>query len=430
MKKQRLPTVVHKCAVHGRAAFGILLAGAVAGCASATQLDDVPWQSPNVGNESVATTPDVYRAFGYLACKQGESCAKTFAGRVGVDLGANGAAPAANPRSTLDNPDPVWIPEWARLPASREGAHYAYEALALAAIHKSYRAECEKAYVAYDKDLTARLDKLDKAVAALNRDPNPYDRLGGLLKLEPPKPDKSRMHPFAEGTDPVRYRWESAVFEAFEDTKRTFVYAFDGYAPSDALLSVMHPRQPREHELDAFCIMAAKGSIGGIAPLPDTSSWDSGVRSMVKKFVSDDRSAQISRRRAELADVVRAKFAKVKVPNPQLPPGVREITVGKIQSFSRDGKKAIITSVIVREDRVGPKLVKVDDNATAVFDDWPSGVVLNPGDGVSFYGAETSVKEVVLKSTPELEHKSRQYQLAAKHVTKVVKGGKTTVYFR
>jgi hypothetical protein len=372
----------------------------------------------------------IYKSFGFASCRAGDNCARTFSIRAGADIGDKGANKVPNPRASLSNPDPLWLPEWSRLPTGDAGAHYAYEALTLAAVHRSYRAECEKAYDGYAKDLTARLDKLEKEVAAANREPNPYDRLGALLKLEPPKPDKSRMHDLAEGADPVRYKWEVAVFEAFEDTKRTFLYAFDGYPPSDTLLGVIHPRLPKDQELDAFCLAAATGKVAGVPALPDTSSWDAGVRAMVRRFVPEERASALERRRGELADVVKAKFAKVKVPNPQLPPGVREMTLGKIESFARDGKKAIVTSLVKREDKVGAKLVKSDDTATAVFEDWPSGVVLEPGDAVTFYGAEINVKELIIKSTPEVEHKSRTYQLEPKHVTKIVAKGKTTVYFR
>jgi hypothetical protein len=275
----------------------------------------------------------IYKSFGFASCRAGDNCARTFSIRAGADIGDKGANKVPNPRASLSNPDPLWLPEWSRLPTGDAGAHYAYEALTLAAVHRSYRAECEKAYDGYAKDLTARLDKLEKEVAAANREPNPYDRLGALLKLEPPKPDKSRMHDLAEGADPVRYKWEVAVFEAFEDTKRTFLYAFDGYPPSDTLLGVIHPRLPKDQELDAFCLAAATGKVAGVPALPDTSSWDAGVRAMVRRFVPEERASALERRRGELADVVKAKFAKVKVPNPQLPPGVREMTLGKIESF-------------------------------------------------------------------------------------------------
>jgi hypothetical protein len=56
--------------------------------------------------------------------------------------------------------------------------------------------------------------------------------------------------------------------------------------------------------------------------------------------------------------------------------------------------------------------------------------VLEPGDSVSFYGAELSVKEVIMKSTPELEHRSREYKIEGKHVTKLTAKGKTYKYFR
>ena len=143
----------------------------------------------------------------------------------------------------------------------------------------------------------------------------------------------------------------------------------------------------------------------------------------------------VEARRKELGDVTKAKFAKVKVANPQLPTGVREMTQSKIMSFSRDGRGARITSVVTREERSTlsngkTRVSKIDDNAIMTFADWPSNLVLEPGDSVTFYGAELSVKETILKSTPELEHRSREYKIEGKHVTRATAKGKTTTYFR
>jgi len=392
---------------------------------------ETPTAAPVDENKAkLSAVKAVYDAFDYRTCRPATNCARTFSMRVGLDLGESGQNPLPNPRNVLSNPDPTWLPEWSRLPASDQGSHFAFEALTLAAIHKTFRAACEKAYGDLDRDLTSRLAALDKQIAEKNRDPNPYDRLAGLLAIEPEKPHKGAMNELVAGSDAVRDRWEGALFAAFEDTKRTFVYAFDGYAPSDELLAVMHPRQPKDYEMDAFCVAASEGKIAGVPALPDTSSWDAGVKSMVKRFVSDERAAAIAKRRAELADVTRAKYAKVKVPNPQLPPSVREITIAKVTAFSRDGRAATVSSVVTKEERVGPKTVKIDETATATFEDWPSGVTLETGDQVSFYGAELSAKELILKSTPELEHKSRTYQLEGKHVTKITNKGTTTKYFR
>lgn len=415
----------------------VLAALVLAGCSSGPDPADPTNEvvQPSDGSANVSKIADVYAKFDFRACQKDHSCARTFSMRAGFDLGTAGTNAVPNPRAKLkSNPDPLWIPEWNRLPEGDNAAHYAYEAMALAAIHKTYRLECERAYAAYNLDTTKKLDALDKEIAAKNREPNPYDRLGGLLAIQPPKPS-STLHEFAVGSDGLRYRWEAALFEAFEDTKRTFVYTFDGYAPSDALLAVLHPRQPAEYELDAFCMVAATGGIVNVPPLPETSSWDSGVKSMVRRFVPDERASQIVKRRAELADVTKAKFAKAKIANPQLPSGVVEIPINKVATFSRDGKKAIVTSVVTREDKQkmpngSLKTIKSDESATATFEDWPSNVNLEPGDSVTFYGAEVSVKELTLKSTPELEHKSRTYVLEGKHVTKITAKGKTTVYFK
>jgi len=408
-------------------AFGLGLSVA-GGCGPDAQGDPRP--PTGDGSAKLAKVPQLYAAFDFSMCPAGTNCAALFAQRVGYDLGPSGTNAVPSPRAHFKlSPDAVWIPEWARLPSGDEGAHYAFEALALGAVHKTWRAACDKAYAEYDRAISGQLASLDKLIGDLNRQPNPYDRLGGLLALAP-KPVSGKPSPFSPGSDAVRFRWEAALFEAFEETKRTFVYTFDGHAPKAELLAVMHARQPKEYENDAFCLAAASGQIEGVPALVDTSSWDAGVRSMVRRPVPEERAAYLEKRRAELADVTRAKFAKAMISNPTLPPGVRELSVAKVGTFARDGKKAIVTSIVTREERSGSKLIKSDDNAAAIFEDWPSGVVLEPGDSVTFYGAETSVRELVLKSTPEVEHKSRSYQLEGKHVTKVVTRGKTLVYFK
>ncbi|MFO0549136.1 MAG: hypothetical protein U0271_12165 [Polyangiaceae bacterium] len=395
-----------------------------------------PTTPPPPDNKAkLAKVPETYKSFDFKLCTPGTNCARTMAGRAGLDLGESGKNPLPNPRAELDNPDPVWIPEWLRLPTTDAGSHYAFEAMALAAVNKTWRASCEEAYKAYDKSLTERLSTLEKSIQEKNALTNPYDRLAGLLAIEPDKPNKSKMGEFLKGSDPVRFRWEAALFDAFEDTARTFVYMVDSYSPSDELLAVIHPRQAKEYELEAFCVEASKGNIEGVSALPDTSSWDAEVRAMVKPPIADASIKYVEQRRKEMVDVTRAKWAKVKVPNPQLPTGVREMNVNNVKSFKRDGKGAIVVSIVSSEKQVPGtngrmKTQKIDDVATATFTDWPSNLELTTGDSVSFYGAEISVKEVIIQSSGDLEHRSREYKIEGKHVTKATAGGKATVYFR
>jgi len=413
--------------------LAFLSTAALPGCSGA---DGGP-QEPTQGGVSakLAKVTAVYEAFDHTACNKGENCARLFAQRAGIDLGVSGKNRVPNPRKHLMNPDATWLPSWSQLPNSEEGAHYTFEALTLAAVRKSWRSGCEAAHASYAKKLTDRLDKLDREIADKNKEPNPYDRLGGLLEIVTDKPDKANLRELVPGSDPVRYRWEAAVFEAFEDTNRTFVYSFDAYPPSDELLAVLHPRQQKEYEREAYCLEAAAGHISEYPAPPDTSSWDAQVRDMVRTVVPEERAKMVENRRKEMRDVSKAKFAKVKFANPQLPPGIREMTVSNILSFARDGRSARVTSVTTKEEKgtlsTGKtRLTKIDDNAVTTFADWPSGVVLEPGDSVSFYGAEVSVREVIMKSTPELEHRSREYKIDGKHVTKLVSKGKTSKYFR
>ncbi|MBL9027640.1 MAG: hypothetical protein JNL21_35945 [Myxococcales bacterium] len=377
-----------------------------------------------------ARLTEIYSSFSYGNCQSGSDCPAVFAKAVGADLGPSGKRPGPNPRATMKNPDPEWLPEWERLPESEARAHYTYEALALAAVQRSWSRACDEAYRAYDKAVDERMTALDRAIAEKNRDPNPYDRLGALLALEPEEPKKEGMGEFVKGSDAVRYRWEAAVFEAFEDTARTFVYSFDAYAPSEALVSTMRPRQPEAYERDAFCLDAAAGKIPGVKPLPDTSAWDTDVRGMVKLAVPTSRAQAVEQRRKELTTQVRLKFQKAMLPDPKLPPGVRELEIANISRFERDGRAAVITSTATREERAGSKTVKIDETVRTTFADWPSGVVLEPGDSVAFYGTESRVKDTTIRSTPELEHLSRETALEAKHITRLTAKGQTKKYFR
>jgi hypothetical protein len=393
-----------------------------------------PKPTPETAASTSAVSPQritqVYEGFSFGNCATGDDCARVFAKAVGADLGARGKAPAANPRATMKNPDPTWIPEWDRLPSGDKDAHFTYEALALAAVQRSWSASCDAAYEKHKASMDEKLGALDRAIAEKNRNPNPYDRLAGLLALEPDKPQKGALGEFSPGSDALRYRWETAVFEAFEDTARTFVYVFDAYAPSDELLGVIKARQPESYERDAFCLDASSGKIAGVKPLPDTSAWDGDVRGMVKLAVPAATAKAIAERRAELATQVRLKFAKAKVANPSLPTGIRELQTASIQGFERDGRRAMVTSVSTREEKNGSRTIKVDETVITTFADWPSGVVLSPGDKVSFYGAELKVKDQTIRSTPELEHLSRQTNFEAKHVTSIVTKGQTKRYFR
>jgi hypothetical protein len=375
---------------------------------------------------------DTFKKFVYTQCASKEDCPSVFARAAGQDASGR----AWNPRAHMDAPDPAWLVEWYRLPSGEDNARYVYAALALGAVRRSWAEHCDQAYGAYRKDLDARLGELEPKLARLSIEPNPYDRIGGVLALEPDKPKKGdALGEFVKGSDPVRYAYEAALYDAFNDTNRTFVYAFDGYAPSDALVETMKPRQARDYERDAFCLDAARGAIPGVDPLPDTSSWDGEVREMVRSAIPTPQKAAVEARRSQLVLQVRAKFKNAMTRTPSLPTGIREISVGTVTAFERNGRAARVTVTQTREDRKTvdgiSRLQKIDEISTVDFKDWPSGVILDPGDSVSFYGAELTVKDTIIKSTPELEHLSRQRTVDGRHVTKTVtKSGGTKVFFR
>ncbi len=378
---------------------------------------------------------ETYASFRFEDCTTDPSlCADEFARRAGGDLHA---PTGYSPRATLEkNPDPTWLPEWDRMPASTPRAPYAWRALTLAAVNKSYAARCNEAYERFAKE-QSRVEKgLGHGIAKVNREVNPYDRLAMMLALEPAKaPSAGKLGEFAPGSDALRYQWEVAVFDAFEDTQRTFLYLATGHAPSEDLLATMRPRQAADYERDAYCIDAMRGLVPGVPAMPDLGSAFDEVHGMVKAVVPEERVASIEKRREDLTSVVRAKFQKTRVKNPSLPPGVRVLTMARVEVFERDGRTAKVRVTVTEESvRVEPngqrKTVKIDETATASFADWPSGLVLEPGDTITFFGAESSEKITIIKSTPELEHKSRQTVLEAKHLWKAHTKTGSTVWFR
>ncbi len=374
---------------------------------------------PHADTSTIAAT---YRAWDFSTCATADKCADSFREKASQK-------PNVNPKGSMQNPDPKWIPDWESLPKGDDGARYVYEALVLAATNRTWSKRCDDAYATYAKKVDDDLADLTQLVAKESRDPNPYDRLSALLAWKP-KGDPETPGEFTAGSDPVRYEIEASIFDAFEATNRTFLYLVKGYAPSDAVLATMHKREPRAYERDSYCLDASRGLIAAVPKLPTLSPGVDEVRSMVLPVFTPERIRQIEKRRQELVEVTRAKFAKAKVSNPSLPPGVRDMTEGRVQRFERDGKGATVVLLLFAEktDASG-KLQKIDETITASFADWPSGVVLEMGDALSFYGIEQSLKDTIIKSSPTLEHLSRETTVLAKHLSKVTSKGKTFVYF-
>jgi len=395
-----------------------------AGCSGAPRATDTPASTapaPDAPGRAKKVA-DAYAAFSFEACHTGEDCGAALAQSVNEKTSG---PDAWNPRAHLDTLDVDWIPEWPRLPTGPEGAKYTFAAMALAATRKSWATACTKFYDAYAKDLDKRLAELEPKLVRIKTSPNPYDRIGDLLKIEPEKPRKDALGEFTPGSDAVRYAWEVALYDAFFETNRIFVYAFDGYAPSAELVAMMRPRQGRDYERDAYCLDASKGLVPNAPVLPDTSSWDGEVREMVKPAIPIEREALVNERRGQLALQVKAKFGGAALEHPSLPPGIREISVGTVTRFERNGKAASVVVTQLREEKKPntngtEKTVKVDETSSVEFADWPSGVILSPGDSVSFYGAEKTVKDTVISSTPTLEHLSRQRTVEGRHVTSIV----------
>lgn len=365
--------------------------------------------------------PKVYAEFGFSSCEGDADCAKTFAEKAGVTR-------VQNPKGVIANPDAEWIPEWSQLPETSEGAHFTFEALVLAATNKTYRARCESAYNAWAKALDTEIAEAKAVIVREANDPNPYDRISTLLALRPAK-DPAKPSEFLKGSNPARFDVEVAIFDAFEATNRTFVYTVGGFAPTDALLAVIHRREPQPEERDAFCLAASRGEIDGVPPLPTVEGTE-GVKNMVRAVVDPEVVTRLERKRKELAEQTRLKFEKGKVPNPSLPPGVRSISDGTVSGFVRDGQGAeVLIKTTAETTTPSGKIERVDEILKVEFPDWPSGVALDLGDTLSFYGVEVSTKETLLDDTSKKHHLSRESKVTGKHVMRIATKGKVFTYF-
>lgn len=395
------------------------LAVGLAACSDTPEPRTLPSDAP--AKADFSRVEKTYASWGFSSCEDEPDCAKAFAERAGVTRNDN-------PKGVIANPDPTWIPEWSNLPDTREGAHFTFEALVLAATNKTYRARCEAAYADYAKTLDAEIADVRAVVAREANDPNAYDRISTLLALRPAK-DPSPPSEWLKGSNAARFDLESAIFDAFEATNRTFVYTVGGFAPTDAILGAIHRREPTSEERDAFCLAASRGEIDGLPKWSPPDGTDE-VKAMVRAVVDPDAISRIEQRRKDLAEQTRLRFEKGKIPNPSLPPGVRSISDGSVTGFVRDGQGAEV-SITTRVEATlpGGKIERVDEVMKVTFADWPSGVVLDLGDTMSFYGADVSVKETVLDDTSKKHHLSRESKVAGKHVMRIATHGKVLEYF-
>lgn len=404
------------------AMFGALVLGCavVSGCSDTPEPRMLPDGEgpPKADFSRVAKT---YADWGFSSCDGESDCAKTFAERAGVTR-------KDNPKGVIANPDADWIPEWSKLPETSEGAHFTYEALVLAATNKTYRARCEAAYTDWAKALDADVSDVRAVLAREANDPNPYDRISALLALRPAK-DPAKPSEWTKGSDPARFDVECGIFDAFEATNRTFVYTVGGFAPTDSILAAIHRREAPSDERDAFCLAASRGEIDGLPKLPVPEGTDE-VKAMVRAVVDPDAAARIDQRRKDLKEQTRLKFEKGKVANPSLPPGVRSISDGSVTAFLRDGQGAEVSlKTTVETTLPSGKVERVDEVMKVTFADWPSGVNLDLGDTMSFYGVDVSVKETLLDDTSKKHHLSRESKVTGKHVMRIATKGKVLTYF-
>ncbi len=229
---------------------GLVLLGALAvlgGCPPPAP-EGPPKPRPPTDGELAARVMQTYQA--WQASEPPQECSVYFAACADAFARQAGFDPqdlaAKNPRSFMQNPDPQWIPGWDRIPADAGHRHFAFGALAYAAVTKRFFTSCHRDFDAADLARAEEAQRLRGELEAIDKLENPYARLGRLVTYR--REVKRRFD------DPVgpRYALELAVFERFSKAGRSFLYELQNQRSEDA--ASFRPAFTNDEERDLFCM--------------------------------------------------------------------------------------------------------------------------------------------------------------------------------
>jgi hypothetical protein len=424
-----------------------------------------PYDEDELGNAVLAT----FKAWDYNSCKDFD-CTKIFKEKAGVTEYKDAATYvyAFNPRRTLKNPDPTWLTGWEQMTGDEHAnkADETYQALAVAAMRKTWVARCHADYAAIDRELRANDAKWTFEIDEASKIAEPYGRIGALLGLV----EKARQESASAQSYIDRLRTDVgyphplriALKNAYESTGRDYLFAIQDDAPRD---DKARPRLAAAVERDMYCYRAMRSGTPKTPALTSgagRSSYTERGAKYVKAIFSEeeaeklDRLAQEEARKA--ADAVRpGKFSNVGVH--AIAKGEDSIAnhpklghmpaFGEIKKISAEGGKQIveITERFEQEypydcvdtnkiDRIAPdgriiyrSICKFgkdirDLTVKITLGEMPKGVSIEIGDKIEGYALVQKHEEKTLTQTKSLVKRTELWVLDLHHLDSLSRKGK------
>jgi hypothetical protein len=423
-------------------------------------------KAPYDAEASAKAVLDVYKTFDFSRCDGGD-CGGVFSAAAGIKTYSDSRySYQFNPRLSMTNPDPEWIPGWDKLP-SDDGptkATEVYRALAQAASNRTWQARCHADYAKYEELLLAKDEEMKAAIAERVAEPNPYTRVAKLLALRPRDDDKIPSRERAVGG---RYELEVAIKAAYKDAGWDYVYALMRLSPPEELMRILRPRQDSAFERDAYCLAAAERGLGATPALPSGPVYHDRVRPLLKPVISPERAKEVEAKLTSLRESARKGLIEgVNINDPisggapssvEVPghPGLVHFESSdlKVKSVKKDGDK-VVAELFQTSTREFPiscvrtkRVLKIEPDGTLVYEEkctWgkmtadfsvivtfaalPEGAGVAVGDSFELFGVHKGTKEKKLVDTKSKIHTASTTEIDAEALIAITRDGKQKTY--
>ncbi|MCA9651152.1 MAG: hypothetical protein KC501_14645 [Myxococcales bacterium] len=385
---------------------------------------------------------DAYAAFDFSQCDRGD-CSVGVREAAGIQSrrGPNGTE-IFNPRASMDNPDPEWIPGWDSLPTQSDptSALNSYRALTLAAINKSWQQRCFADYEAWDAELRERDARIDTTVESLRGQEDPYARLAGLLALRPEVKGSVREIQALGVFVGAPYRLEHEIAAAFEAAGRSTLY-HQRYRPSADFVRWGRERLPMEEERARYCALAVRGT-DRTPPLPDLSSYVSRVEDDVRPAVEPGLAERLQQERKTTEKRNREAFGG-KVPSlgelAEVPAEGRVTTItakGETVVVEIDHEEQWTEGANCKHQREHPGAassgldckstvtVTAEIHTTTTFAELPTTCPVAKGDAIAYLGRQTGKEASSSPRGKKARQEKASLRYEGHHITQVVHDGR------
>jgi hypothetical protein len=399
------------------------------------------------GSGDAASVAAAYKTFTFGSC-DGHDCEYAFRKAAGVTQGqdARGLQTFFNPRSAGKNPDPVWLTGWDALPSDETHTGPVYQALAIAASARSWRARCESDYEVLHAQLTAADQKLDAAIAAANALPTRYERLGTLLALRTDAQADQQAHRELRAEEELRrhagapYALELAILDAFRKLDLEYVYfAVPGFKAPARIVEAGRPRGDHAAEREAYCADAIRGyskltpalSLWGSRSIEDDwAKVKAPIDTALVEKITEARGAVYAGNKQRFAQATHLDgFSELQQPYGEGGGGGKGklrhiVTESKVTKVTRSGTKVTVELKGVRESNApynckptkdidldtgrvrqacDVRFVRSDVHLAVTFDDVPASVKIEPGDQLDMFATMTAEREQMISHTAALD---------------------------